>query len=268
MDVTRDRFSASFARAAEERRTGVILYITTGHPSLAATRELVPALVEAGADAIELGVPFSDPLADGATIQAASFHALKQGVTLEACLRLVADLRPQVPNTPMALMGYYNPVLRYGLAEFAQAGGQAGLDGVIVPDLPPEESGLLAGECAPRRIAVIPLVAPTSTDARIEKACKNARGFIYCVSVAGVTGAREAVAPEVFTLLERVRRYTSLPRAVGFGISRRQHVEAIGPRAEAVVVGSALVRAIQEAPEGRMVEQVSRFVTGLTGRVQ
>ena len=263
-----DRFSAAFADAAAERRTGLILYITAGYPSLAATRELAPALVDAGADAIELGVPFSDPLADGATIQAAGFHALKQGVTLAACLRLVADLRPHLPRTPLALMGYYNPVLRYGLAEFAQAGAQAGLDGIIVPDLPPEESGPLAAECAPRGIAIIPLVAPTSTDARVEKACKNAAGFIYCVSVAGVTGARDAVAPGVFDLLERVRRYTSLPRAVGFGISRRQHVDAIGHRAEAVVVGSALVRVIQEAPEGKMVEQARRFVAGLTGRVQ
>jgi tryptophan synthase alpha chain len=165
-------------------------------------------------------------------------------------------------------MGYYNPVLRYGLKEFAQAGAKAGLDGVIVPDLPPEESGPLTGECAPKGIAVIPLVAPTSTDSRIEKACKNARGFIYCVSVAGVTGARDAVAPGVFELLERVRRCTSLPRAVGFGISRRQHVEAIGRRAEAVVVGSALVRVVQEAPVGKMVDQARRFVAGLTGRVQ
>ncbi len=259
------RFPATFSRAASEGRPALVLFLTAGFPDLSATRELVPALVEAGADIIELGVPFSDPLADGATIQAASFHALQQGVTLEKCLKLVSDVRPQAPGTPLLFMGYYNPFLRYGLDRFAEAGAEVGLDGVIVPDLPAEESGGLAEACAPRRIAIVPLVAPTSTDARLESVCRSASGFVYCVSVVGVTGARDQVSPEVFGLLERVRRHTPLPRAVGFGISRLEHVQAIGGKAEAVVVGSALVKTVQEAPRGNMVEHAQRFVQGLVG---
>ena len=244
-----------------------MFFLTAGYPDPEATLELVPELVRAGADCIELGVPFSDPLADGVTIQASSFQALQNNVTLAGCIQLAKDVRNRVPDTPLILMGYYNPILSYGLARFGRDAQAAGVDGVIVADLPPEESGPLIGECAPRGVHVIPLLAPTSTDSRIERACRVASGFVYCVSLAGVTGAREDLPPGVFPLLERVRRYTDLPLAVGFGISQREHVNAIGRHAQAAVVGSALIRIMMDSPRGELVARTRRYVGELCGAV-
>ena len=265
--MKQDRIADKFGQIDSQRRTGLIVFVTAGAPDMEATLELVPALAEAGADCIELGVPFSDPMADGLTIQASSQRALENGVTLDDCLELVAELRDRVPDTPLILMGYYNPVLSYGLTRFGEVAQQAGLDGMIVADLPPDESGPLMAECGPRGIHTIPLLAPTSTDARIERACTDATGFVYCVSLAGVTGVRDELSPGVFQLLDRVRRHTRLPLAVGFGISRREHVEAVGSSAQAVVVGSALVRVIMESPRERLVENAQQFVADLCGAV-
>ena len=264
--MTIDRIKTKFAQIKAEQRTGLILFLTVGFPDLHATRELVPALVEAGADAIELGIPFSDPLADGATIQASSFHALRQGTTLRDCVELVEDLRPQVPETPLILMGYYNPIFRLGLSGFCDAAQRAGVDGLIVPDLPMEEAEPLLDQCQPRGIHLIPLVAPTSTEERIKKACADASGFIYCVTIAGVTGAREALTSDMAQLVNRVRRHTTLPLAVGFGISRREHLEAVGRVADAAIVGSALIRTIQDAPRSQVVGRATQFVKELRGR--
>ena len=230
-----------------------------------ATRDLVPALAEAGADCIELGVPFSDPLADGVIIQSSSFRALDNGVTLDSCIQLVREVRGQVPDTPLILMGYYNPFLSYGLSRFGQDAKRAGVDGVIVPDLPPDESGPLVEACGSVGVHVIPLLAPTSTDSRIQAACRNASGFVYCVSVTGVTGAREEVAPGVLSLLERVRRNTDLPLAVGFGISRREHIQALGKVAQAAVVGSALIKILDDSPREGLIESARRYVLELSG---
>ena len=260
-----DRITESFRRMREEGRTGLVLFLTVGFPDMDSTRELVPALARAGADCIELGVPFSDPLAEGPTIQASSYRALQNGVTLESCIDLVAELRPEVPDTPLILMGYYNPVLRYGLSRFAGDASSSGLDGVIVVDLPTEESAPLEQECRPRGIHVIPLLAPTSTEARIAAACETASGFVYCVSLTGVTGARNELSSGVFPLLEKVRRHTSLPLAVGFGVSRRQHVESISKHAQAAVVGSAVVDVIARSPREELVENVSHYVMALAG---
>ena len=265
--MVQDRIARKFGRVNAEGRTGLILFLTVGFPSLDATLELVPVLAQAGADCIELGVPFSDPLAEGTTIQASSFHALQNGVNLDSCIKVVGQVRDEVPDTPLVLMGYYNPILSYGPARFAVEAQRAGVDGVIVVDLPPEESGPLSAECRPRGIHVIPLLAPTSTDLRIEKACRVASGFIYCVSLTGVTGAREQLSQGVFPLLERVRRHTCLPLAVGFGISRREHVEAIGGHAQAAVVGSALIKIIMESPRSELSDRVRQFVLGLSGTV-
>jgi tryptophan synthase alpha chain len=262
-----DRLAEKFSQIGSEGKTGLILFLTAGFPDMDATLELVPALAEAGADCIELGVPFSDPLADGPTIQASSLHALKNRVTLESCVNLVAALRDRVPDTPLILMGYYNPILSYGLPRFGHDAEQAGVDGVIVPDLPPDESGPLVEVCRPRGIHVIPLLAPTSTDTRIEMACGTASGFIYCVSLTGVTGAREDLTSRVFRLLERVRRYTELPLAVGFGISRREHVESVGRVAQAAVVGSALIKVMMDSPRQELVDRARQYVAGLNGAV-
>ncbi len=230
---------------------------------MATTLDLVPALAEAGADIIELGVPFSDPMADGTTIQNASFQALRQGITLRGCLEACTSLRERGLEIPLVLMGYYNPILALGLERFAEEAHKAGVDGIIVPDLPPGEAGPLRERCEGQGIDVICLLAPTSTDRRIHAACATATGFIYCVSLAGVTGVREQVSDEGRGLVERVRSYTDLPIAVGFGLSRPEHVEQVGQYADAAIVGSALVNVIDQAPAGQVVAQAAHYLAGL-----
>lgn len=257
------RIANTFKKLAAKGRTGIVPYVTVGFPDLATTLELVPALAEAGADIIELGVPFSDPMADGTTIQNASFQALRQGITLRGCLETCASLRERGLETPLVLMGYYNPILAFGLERFAEEAQKTGVDGVIVPDLPPGEAGPLRERCEGRGIDVICLLAPTSTDGRIQAACATATGFIYCVSLAGVTGARDQVSDEGRGLVERVRGYTDLPVAVGFGLSRPEHIEQVGRYADAAVVGSALVNVIDQAPIGQAVAQAALYLSSL-----
>ena len=259
------RIKNKFQELDREGRIGIILYATVGYPDMDATEELVPALAESGADIIQLGVPFSDPSADGATIQETSHQALLNNVTLDDCIKLTARLRPRMPNTPLLLFGYYNPFLSYGLHEFAKDANQAGLDGVIVPDLPPDEAGPLMNECRAASLDVVHLLAPTSVDSRIQLASDSASGFIYCVSLTGVTGVRDSLPEGVFDLLRRVRSYTSLPLAVGFGISRRDHVEALKGHADAAVVGSGLMRVVMESPRSEMVKRAQEYVRGLAG---
>ncbi len=263
--MIKSRIKAKFAQLRAEGRTGLILYIMAGYPSLEVTERLIPALVEAGADAIEVGVPFSDPLADGATIQAAGFHALQQGVTLSDCVDLVGRLRPKLPETPILLMGYYNPILNIGVERFCREAGEATVDGLIVVDLPSEEAGPLADAARRFGIDLIPLLAPTSTEERIDKVCAAASGFIYCVSVTGVTGARSTVSSQVPALVERVRRHTHLPVAVGFGVSTREHFQEVGKVADAAAVGSALVRMVQQSTPEEAIERASAFVAQMVG---
>jgi tryptophan synthase alpha chain len=262
-----DRLKQGFDALAKRGTMGVIPYLTVGFPSVKDTLSLVPALVDGGADVIELGVPFSDPLADGPTIQRASFHALAQGVNLGTCLQVCQQLRSAKVTTPLVLMGYYNPILSYGLERFAVDAQGAGVDGVIVPDLPFEEAGPLQTTCRHYGIHLIPLLAPTSTDTRIARSCEKAGGFVYCVSVTGVTGAREELPSGIPTLTQRVRRHTGLPLAVGFGISQRRHVEALAPWAQAAVVGSALIEVVGKTPDGLREAAVKDFVAGLKGMV-
>ena len=264
--MSSDRIKQAFAEIEREKRTGLIPFLTAGFPDLVATLELVPALVAAGADAIELGIPFSDPIGEGPVIQESSFMALNQGTTLQDCLDVAAQLRSRVPNTPLILMGYYNPILRMGTKGFATQAEKAGVDGLIVVDLPHEESGPLYAECGPRSISLIPLLAPTSTDTSIQASTASASGFVYCISLTGVTGSREQVSESGLELLERVRVHTNLPLAVGFGVSRRDHVEAICRQAQAAVVGSALIRVMLESPREQLVDRASRFVAELAGR--
>ena len=238
-------------------------FLTVGFPDVEATLELVPALEQAGASVIELGIPFSDPLAEGPTIQKSSFHALNQGVTLAKCLEVAAELRGRGVQIPLVLMGYYNPFLSFGLEAVAAGAKKSGVDGFIIPDLPVDEIGPMLEACQRHEIALIPLLAPTSTDERIKEACASAHGFIYCVGLVGVTGARADPSPEAAKLVERVRKNTSLPLVVGFGISRREHVEALADSVDAVAVGSALVDVIAVASPIDRITKVKAFMESL-----
>lgn len=255
--------AAKFAELRQENQTGLIPYVTVGFPDLAATLELVPALVAGGADMVELGVPFSDPLADGATIQRASFHALQLGVTLERCLEMAHALRRAGVKIPLLLMCYYNPVLSYGIEAFARRAAAVALDGIIVPDLPPEEAMPLRQACLQKGIDLVFLVAPTSTEERIARVAAVSSGFVYCVSLVGITGARPELSPALASFVARVQRHTSLPLAVGFGISRREHLEATSSFADAAVVGSALIEAIEGAPRSEVAARAKSFLQEL-----
>ena len=262
----KERIERMFASVRERERPGLIVFLTAGFPDMDATLELVPALVAAGADAVELGVPFSDPLAEGPVIQQSSFLALQNGVTTADCLQAAETLRDRIPDAPLILMGYYNPVFSYGITSFAAECERVGVDGLITVDLPGAESGPLAAECNRRDISLIPLLAPTSTEESIAESCRNASGFVYCVSVTGVTGARMEVSGRGLDLLERVRVHTDLPLALGFGISAPEHVAEVGKTADAAVVGSALVRVLLESPRLEVVERAGAFVASLAGR--
>lgn len=253
-----NRIDAAFSKLREKHRKGLITYITAGDPDLAVTGMLVEEMSRRGADIIELGVPFSDPLADGPVIQAASQRALMKGVSLRDILCLAGELRERT-DVPLALMTYYNPVYSYGIRDFACDTARMGVDGVIVPDLPLEESAELAGFLEDAGVHFIYFLAPTSTQERIMKVAERARGFIYCVSVTGVTGAREGIPTAGRELLERVRPYTDTPLALGFGISSPQQA-ALVP-ADAVIVGSAIVKLVEAAGSAEeIVRRVGDFV--------
>ncbi len=240
------RISKRFAALRESGELGIIAYITAGDPSLDATLKFVLTLAEAGADVIELGIPFSDPLADGPTIQRASERALKSGTTLAGVLELVHEIRKS-SEVPIVLFGYYNPVLQMGLEKFASDAATAGADGVLITDLTPEESEEYRRVLAKHHLDTVFLGAPTSTDERLAKIAGVSSGFLYLISRTGVTGAKDALADELPSLLRRARKVTQLPLAVGFGISLPGHVSVLGGLADAAVVGSALVSEIESA---------------------
>lgn len=240
------RIQERFRSLREAGELGIVAYITAGDPSLDATLRFVLALAEAGADVIELGVPFSDPLADGPTIQRASERALKSGTTLARVLELVRRIR-QTSQVPLVLFSYYNPILQMGLEKFAAAAETAGADGVLATDLTPEESDEYRRILAAHHLDTIFLGAPTSTDERLAKIAGCSSGFLYLISRTGVTGAKDALPDDLPTLLRRARAVTQLPIAVGFGISLPGHVSVLGGLADAAVVGSALVSEIEKA---------------------
>jgi tryptophan synthase alpha chain len=244
--VNPTRISRRFAELREEGELGLVAYITAGDPSLDATLQFVLALAEAGADVIELGVPFSDPLADGPTIQRASERALKSGTTLHGVIDLVRRIR-QSSQVPLVLFSYYNPVLQMGLENFARSASEAGADGVLVTDLTPEESDDYRRILRHYGLDTIFLGAPTSTDDRLEKIAACSSGFLYLISRTGVTGAKDGLPEDLPALTRRARHATQLPIAVGFGISQAAHVSVLGGLADAAVVGSALVAEIEKA---------------------
>ncbi len=258
------RIADSFTSLKREGKKGFIPFITAGDPDLATTEKLLMTLAESGATLIELGVPFSDPMADGPVIQRASERALKNKFGLQEILDTVARTRKQI-DIPIILFSYYNPLLQFGLKRLAEAAKRAGLDGVLVTDLSPEEAGEFESELRACDLDMIFLVAPTSTDERLKLVADRASGFIYAVSRAGVTGTRETVSAEAEKLVNRLRKFSELPVAVGFGISSAEQVADVHRYADAVVVGSAIVAEMErfgDSPE--LVKGIEEFVTGLT----
>jgi tryptophan synthase alpha chain len=223
-------------------------------------------MVDGGADIVELGVPFSDPLADGATIQRATLIAVEHGVTLADVLGVCRELRAGGIEVPLVAMTYLNPILAYGLDCFGADAATAGLDGVIPVGVPPEEDGPLRAALSAHGMDLIHLLAPTSTDERVARVTDASSGFVYCVSVAGTTGARGALPEELPDFIARVRRHTELPLAVGFGVSRPEHVARIGQLCEAAVIGSAIIDVIEQAPPEQRVERLRAYVEVVTGR--
>jgi tryptophan synthase alpha chain len=255
------RISQRFAELRARGELGIVAYITAGDPSLDATLRFVLALAESGADVIELGVPFSDPLADGPTIQRASERALKAGATLAGVLDLVRRIR-ESSQVPLVLFGYYNPFFQMGLEKFAAAAAAAGADGVLTTDLTPEESEDYRRIMAAHHLDTIFLGAPTSTDERLQKIAEVSSGFLYLISRTGVTGAKDSLADELPSLVRRARAITKLPIAVGFGISLPGHVSVLGGLVDAAAVGSALVSEIEQA------KSVDAAVAALAERVR
>ena len=243
-----NRIDTTLAALKAAKRTALIPYVTTGDPSLAATVPIMESLVRAGADVIELGVPFSDPMADGPVIQRASERALAQHVSLADVIDVVAQFRRNDTTTPVVLMGYANPIEAMGVASFADRAKSAGVDGVLVVDYPPEEAKDFAQLLDARGIAPIFLLAPTTPEARIEEVARLARGYVYYVSLKGVTGAGHLDTAEVGRKLEQIRRHVKIPVGVGFGIRDPQSAQAVAAYADAVVIGSRIIQEIESGP--------------------
>lgn len=256
------RITAAFARASQERRLAIIVYVTVGFPERDSTAALATAAIDGGADIIELGVPFSDPLADGATVQRASDLALRNRIRLADCIEAAGEV-VRARDVPVLLMGYTNPFLRYGVDRFAADAAPGGLAGIIVPDLPQEEGTAFDPALSRAGLARIDLYAPTTPDARLDRLLPSSRGFVYCVALTGVTGARTAVGADVAAFVGRVRARTRLPIAVGFGISRPEHVAGLRGVADGVVIGSAALDAISTAEPARRAEALRAFVRSL-----
>ncbi len=256
-----ERIRNAFARSALQKRASIMPYFTLGYPTQAASMAVVEALAATGADLIELGVPFSDPLADGPTIQHSTYVSLQQGTTVKRCLEMVHTLRERGVSQPLLMMGYVNPMLSFGVDNFIREAAASGADGLILPDLPVEEARQVELHCHQAGLALVYLLAPTSTLERIQLVARHASGFIYLVSVTGVTGARSKIPKKLASFIASVRRYSDLPVAVGFGISTPNQAGEVGRLADGVIVGSALIDAITES--GQPADAASRFLSGL-----
>ncbi|MGD0095324.1 MAG: tryptophan synthase subunit alpha [Terracidiphilus sp.] len=246
-----------------ESKPGLVVYLTAGDPSLDATREVAIAAIDAGADVIELGVPFSDPLADGPVIQRAMERAVARGVSLTDVVKLAGEIRAARPDAGLVIFTYLNPVLCFGMRAFADAAAAAGADGVLLTDMIVEEAGEYVREMARVGLAPIFLAAPTSPDERLEAIAANSKGFIYAISRVGITGTQQSMTSDASTLVARIRRWSGLPVAVGFGISNSEHVAQVGRFADAAVVGSAIVELIEKSTPEAAPGAVARFIKGL-----
>jgi tryptophan synthase alpha chain len=246
-------------------KPGLVAYLTIGDPDLQTTHDIALAAIDAGADVLELGVPFSDPIADGPVIQRASERAVKNGTRLHDVLALAAGLRIQRPNTGLVIFTYFNPVLRFGLEKFCTAAEQAGVDGVLVTDMIVEEAGEYLHALHRHHLAPIFLAAPTSPDERLEKIAAASQGFVYAISRTGITGAQKSLTSDAEDLVRRLRRFTNLPIAVGFGISTPEQFAAVGEFADAAAIGSAIVATIEQAGPKDAASSIARFIQGLRG---
>ena len=245
------------------QKPGMVVYITAGDPSLEATREIALAAIDAGADVIELGVPFSDPLADGPVIQRASERALSRGTTLKDVLAVAREIRLARPAAGVIIFTYLNPVIRYGMAHFADDAKAAGADGVLLTDMIVEEAGEYLAEMKRVGLAPVFLAAPTSPDERLEAIATHSDGFIYAISRTGITGKQQSMTADAVALVDRIRRWSKLPVAVGFGISNAQHVAQVAEFADAAVIGSAIVELIERSTPEDAPGAVARFIKGL-----
>lgn len=264
-----ERMTAMFARARKEGRGALLPYFMCGYPSAEQSIELMLAAIEGGADMVELGAPFSDPLADGATIQHAGHAALERGMTLQGCLKIARQVSKR-SNAPLIVMGYYNPILAYGVERFCEAAAAHGVCGLIVPDLPLEEAEPLQTAAQEKGLALIFLIPPTAPGERIARiaqtAARSPGSFLYCVSLSGVTGARSTLPPDLRGFVARIRDYTkdcALPLVVGFGLSTPEHIAEVTSYADGAVVGSALVKLIDQHEECEQVEAVRRYLLSL-----
>ena len=261
--MLQSRIEEKFKKLKEANQKALIPFITAGDPDLDTTKRLVIEMERAGADIIELGVPFSDPIADGPAIQKASYRSLKSGTTLKKIIGVVKELR-QTTEIPLVLMTYYNPVFKYGISEFVRDASDAGVDGIIIPDLPPEEGEGIIEEGKRHNLNTIFLLAPTSTKERIKIVASASTGFIYYVSLTGVTGARESLPETVEASVNKIRKATDKPIAVGFGISTAEQAKRIASFADGVIVGSAIVNVIEKnIDKPDLIEKVSGFVKDL-----
>jgi len=265
------KITRAFEQAKREGRGALIPYIMCGYPSAERSVELVLAVAEGGADIIELGMPFSDPLADGATIQHAGHTALERGMTINGCLEIAHKVSSLI-DMPLILMGYYNPILAYGIERFCQAAAENGVCGMIIPDLPPEEAAPLRQVAQAYGLSLIFLIPPTTSDERIAQIARYAANglgtFIYCVSLSGVTGARTILPPHLRSFISRVRGYTkdyALPLAVGFGLSTPEHIAEVTSYADGAVVASAIINLIDRCEDGEQVDAVRSYVRSLRG---
>jgi tryptophan synthase alpha chain len=246
-----------------DHKPGLVVYVTAGDPSLDATREIALAAIDAGADVIELGVPFSDPLADGPIIQRASERALERGTRLADVLKIAHDIRAVRPEAGLVIFSYLNPILRYGLSRFADDAKAAGVDGVLATDMIVEEAGDYLAELGRVGLAPVFLAAPTSPDDRLEAIATHSKGFVYAISRTGITGKQQSLTSEAGALVDRIRRWSKLPVAVGFGISNAEHVAQVAEFADAAVVGSAIVELIERSTPETAPGAVARFIKGL-----
>jgi tryptophan synthase alpha chain len=245
------------------KKPGIVAYLTAGDPDLATTKDIALAAIDNGADVIELGVPFSDPLADGPVIQRASERAVARGVRLTDVLELAEELRAARPAAGLVLFSYLNPVVRMGMKAFCARAAEAGADGVLLTDMIAEEAGEYLAEMKAHGLAPIFLAAPTSPDARLKAIAGVSQGFVYAISRVGITGTQQKVAGDASELVTRLRQFTKLPIAVGFGISNAEHVRAVGEFADAAIIGSALVALIEKSPAKEAATAIGQFIAGL-----
>ena len=260
------RIDAKFAELKKKRKAALVTYVVTCDPNLQASQQIMDSLPDAGADIIELGMAFSDPTADGPTIQDAALRGLQGGASIVKSLEMVANFRTKNNDTPIILMGYYNPILHYGVDKFCKDAVKAGVDGVIIVDLPPEEEGEFVPSAKQNNLALIKLVAPTTDEERLKTVLENASGFVYFISMAGVTGTKSVNPGIVMSHVSNIKRHTNLPVAVGFGIKTPEHAKEIARYADAVVVGSAIVEKIGKS-QAAAVSEVTNFVKSVSAAI-